>query len=71
MARVPWNEPGIIMKLLDAGCLGIICPMINTAEDGLPLLGRCVMPLMDIAALGQPEPLWCMVQIIIIRQMKH
>jgi len=33
MARVPWNEPGIIMKLLDAGALGIICPMINTAED--------------------------------------
>ena len=33
LARAPWNEPGIIMKLLDAGCLGIICPMINTAED--------------------------------------
>ena len=33
MARVPWNEPGIIMKLLDAGALGIICPMINTPED--------------------------------------
>src|SRR5690606_30461906 len=26
MARVPWNEPGIIMKLLDAGAMGIICP---------------------------------------------
>jgi 4-hydroxy-2-oxoheptanedioate aldolase len=33
MARAPWCEPGIIMKLLDAGALGIICPMINTAED--------------------------------------
>jgi len=33
MARVPWLEPGIIMKLLDAGALGIICPMINTPED--------------------------------------
>ena len=33
MARVPWNEPGIIMKLLDAGFLGIICPMINNVED--------------------------------------
>ena len=31
MARVPWNEPGIIMKLLDGGALGIICPMVNTA----------------------------------------
>lgn len=33
MARVPWLEPGIIMKLLDAGALGIICPMVNTPED--------------------------------------
>jgi 4-hydroxy-2-oxoheptanedioate aldolase len=33
LARVPWLEPGIIMKLLDAGALGIICPMINTPED--------------------------------------
>jgi 4-hydroxy-2-oxoheptanedioate aldolase len=33
MARVPWNEPGIIMKALDAGAYGIISPMVNTAED--------------------------------------
>ena len=33
MARVPWLEPGIIMKLLDAGALGIICPMVNTPAD--------------------------------------
>lgn len=33
MARVPWLEPGIIMKVLDAGAYGVICPMINTAED--------------------------------------
>ena len=33
LARVPWNEPGIIMKLLDAGALGIICPMVNTPEE--------------------------------------
>ncbi len=25
MARVPWNEPGILMKLLDSGAYGIIC----------------------------------------------
>lgn len=33
MARVPWNEPGIIMKMLDLGVLGIICPMINNKKD--------------------------------------
>ena len=39
MVRVPWNEPGIIMKALDAGALGIICPMINTPEDATSFVG--------------------------------
>ena len=33
MARVPWLEPGIIMKALDAGAYGIICPMVNTGAQ--------------------------------------
>ena len=33
MARVPWREPGIIMKALDAGAYGIICPMVNSAAE--------------------------------------
>ena len=33
MARVPWNEPGIIMKALDAGAYGTICPMVNSARQ--------------------------------------
>ena len=33
MARVPWNDPAIIMKTLDAGAYGIICPMISTVAD--------------------------------------
>ena len=33
MARASWREPGIVMKLLDAGALGIICPMIGTPEQ--------------------------------------
>ena len=33
LARAPWGEPGIVMKLLDAGALGIICPMVNTAAE--------------------------------------
>ena len=32
MVRVPWNEPGIIAKVLDAGAMGVICPMINTKK---------------------------------------
>ena len=33
LARVPWREPGVIMKYLDAGAAGIICPMINSAAE--------------------------------------
>ncbi|MCG6885506.1 MAG: 2,4-dihydroxyhept-2-ene-1,7-dioic acid aldolase [Silicimonas sp.] len=33
MARVPWRDPTWIMKFLDAGATGIICPMVNTAEQ--------------------------------------
>jgi len=33
MARVPWLEPGILMKVLDAGAYAVICPMVNSGED--------------------------------------
>lgn len=33
LVRVPWREPGIVMKALDAGAQGIICPMINSASE--------------------------------------
>lgn len=33
MVRVPWREPGIVMKALDAGAQGIICPMVNSAAE--------------------------------------
>lgn len=33
MARVPWLEAGAIMKVLDAGAYGVICPMINSRAE--------------------------------------
>lgn len=33
LARAPWRDPAAIMKLLDAGAMGIICPMVNTAAE--------------------------------------
>ena len=33
VVRVPWLEPGIIMKALDMGAMGVICPMVNTREE--------------------------------------
>ena len=33
LVRVNWNEPGSIMRVLDAGAYGVICPMVNTREE--------------------------------------
>lgn len=44
LVRVPWNEPGILGKVLDAGAQGVICPMINTAEEARSLVRGCLYP---------------------------
>lgn len=41
LVRVPWLEQGIIGKVLDAGAMGVICPMINTPEDAKALVSAC------------------------------
>jgi len=33
IVRVPWNDPGIIGKSLDAGAHGVIVPMVNTVAE--------------------------------------
>lgn len=38
VVRVPWLEPGILMKSLDAGAYGVICPMVNSREDAQNLV---------------------------------
>lgn len=52
MARVPWNEPGLIMKLLDAGAMGIICPMINTRAEAEAFVGSCRYPPQGYRSYG-------------------
>jgi 4-hydroxy-2-oxoheptanedioate aldolase len=44
MARVPWNDPARLMKILDAGVYGVICPMINTREEAEALVRHCKYP---------------------------
>lgn len=41
LARVPWNDPAAIMKILDAGAYGVVCPMINNAEECERFVGAC------------------------------
>src|SRR5258707_11956717 len=44
MVRVPWNEPGIIGKVLDGGAWGVICPMVNTPHEAKALASACLYP---------------------------
>ena len=41
LVRVPWNDPIPIMKMLDAGAYGIICPMVNTRKECEKFVGAC------------------------------
>jgi 4-hydroxy-2-oxoheptanedioate aldolase len=41
IVRVNWNEPAPIMKALDMGAMGIICPMINSREECERFVGAC------------------------------
>lgn len=48
MARVPWNDTIWIQRTLDAGALGLVVPMVNSAEDA-----RTVVSNMRYATRGQ------------------
>ena len=52
IVRVPWLEPGIIMKMLDAGAQGIICPMIETVEQTEAFVAHCFYPPVGNRSFG-------------------
>src|ERR1700723_2040159 len=41
LVRVPWLDPAIIMKTLDAGAYGVICPMINSVGEAQKFVSAC------------------------------
>ncbi len=44
VVRVPWLDSGIVMKMLDAGAFGIICPMVNSRADAEQLVAAAKYP---------------------------
>lgn len=52
LIRVPWNDPAALMKALDAGAYGVICPMINNKEQAEALVSACKYPPTGIRSFG-------------------
>ena len=52
LARVNWNEPGQIMKILDAGCYGIICPMVSNRKEAENFVKACQYPPKGYRSFG-------------------
>lgn len=52
LVRVPWNEPGDVMRALDAGAYGIICPNVDTREQCERFVGACRYAPMGYRSVG-------------------
>ena len=57
LARVNWNEPGQIMKILDAGCYGIICPMVSNRKEAENFIQACLYPPKGYRSFGPTRAL--------------
>lgn len=52
MVRVPWLSAGDIMKSLDAGAMGIICPMVNTRAEAEQFVSYMRYPPGGVRSFG-------------------
>ncbi len=52
LARVPWLDPAAVMKILDAGAYGVICPMINTRHEAERLVSYVRYPTAGVRSFG-------------------
>ena len=52
IARMPWNDPSPIMRLLDAGAYGIICPMVNNRAECEQFIAACRYPPLGERSYG-------------------
>ena len=58
LVRVPWLEAGAIMKVLDAGAYGVICPMINNRRQAEQLVSYVRYPPEGKRSFGPTRALY-------------
>ena len=52
LVRVPWNDPGTIMKMLDAGAYGVVVPLVNDRAEAEAAVAACRYPPAGIRSSG-------------------
>jgi 4-hydroxy-2-oxoheptanedioate aldolase len=52
MVRVPWNDPAYVMRVLDAGADGVICPMVNDADEARAFVAAGRYPPLGTRSAG-------------------
>lgn len=52
LVRVPWNEPSVLMRVLDAGAAGVIVPMVDTPEQAERAVAACRYPPRGLRSFG-------------------
>ena len=58
LVRVPWNEPSVIMKVLDAGAYGVIVPMVSNRAEAERAVAACRYPPAGIRSNGPNRALF-------------
>lgn len=56
LVRVPWNEPAVIMRVLDAGAAGVIVPMVSSHEEAAAAVAASRYPPDGIRSYGPVRP---------------
>jgi 4-hydroxy-2-oxoheptanedioate aldolase len=51
-ARVAWNDPALIKRLLDGGAMGLVVPMVNSAEQARQAVAAMKFPPLGIRSSG-------------------
>jgi len=55
IVRVPWNDPALIKRALDAGAYGLVIPMVNSKEEAIRAVQASRYPPVGIRSYGGPR----------------
>jgi 4-hydroxy-2-oxoheptanedioate aldolase len=57
LVRASWNEPSVLMRPLDSGACGVICPMVGTRAECEAFVAACRYPPRGMRSFGPTRSL--------------